>query len=91
MGIQIYWGGQSIKIILGAIIGPKFAYMKNTLPASANVDTCSLISFFVFLVIFCPFYLIPPEKLQTPLKAIISIPSRLQCRNAYSENRSPLP
>ncbi|KAI9731222.1 MAG: hypothetical protein M1834_005415 [Cirrosporium novae-zelandiae] len=68
MGIQTYWGGQAVKIILGAIIGPKFAYMNNTLPASANVDTCSLVSFFIFLAIFCPFYLLPPEKLQTPLK-----------------------
>lgn len=70
MGIQTYWGGQTVKIILGAVIGPKFAYMKNTLPESANVDTCSLISFFIFLAIFCPMLLIPPEKLQTPLKVV---------------------
>jgi len=68
MGIQTYWGGQAVKIILGAVIGPKYAFMKNTLPASANVDTCSLVSFFIFLVIFCPMLLIPPEKLQMPLK-----------------------
>jgi nucleobase:cation symporter-1, NCS1 family len=68
MGIQTYWGGQSIKIILGAIIGPKFAFMKNTLPESANVDTASLISFFIFLVIFAPTLLVPPEKLQMPFR-----------------------
>lgn len=68
MGIQTYWGGQAVKIILGAVIGPKYAYMTNTLPLSANVDTCSLVSFFIFLAIFCPMLLIPPEKLQTPLK-----------------------
>ena len=71
MGIQTYWGGQAVKIILGAIIGPKYAFMKNTLPPSANVDTCSLVSFFIFLIIFCPMLLIPPEKLQWPLKVII--------------------
>lgn len=68
MGIQTYWGGQAIKIMLGAIIGPKFAYLHNTLPASANVDTASLVSFFVFLIIFAPTLLIPPEKLQMPFR-----------------------
>lgn len=68
MGIQTYWGGQAIKIVLGAVIGPKYAFMSNTLPASANVDTCSLVSFFIFLVIFTPFLFVPPEKLQMPLR-----------------------
>jgi hypothetical protein len=68
MGVQTYWGGQAVKIILGAVIGPKYAYMANTLPISANVDTCSLVSFFIFLAIFCPMLLVPPEKLQLPLK-----------------------
>jgi NCS1 family nucleobase:cation symporter-1 len=68
MCIQTYWGGPAVKIILGAVIGPKYAYMTNTLPLSANVDTCSLVSFFIFLAVFCPMLLIPPEKLQTPLK-----------------------
>ncbi|EPE35347.1 hypothetical protein GLAREA_11046 [Glarea lozoyensis ATCC 20868] len=68
MGVQTYWGGQSVKIILGAVIGPKYAYMENTLPASANVDTCSLVSFFIFLAVFAPLLMIPPEKLQLPLK-----------------------
>lgn len=68
MGVQTYWGGQAVKIILGAVIGPKFAYMNNTLPLSANVDTCSLVSFFIFLAIFSPLLLIRPEKLQLPLR-----------------------
>ncbi|KAF7195805.1 Transporter aclS [Pseudocercospora fuligena] len=68
LGIQLYWGGQSVKIILGAIIGPKFVFMENTLPASANVDTASLIGFFVFLVLFLPFLMVPPEKLIIPLR-----------------------
>jgi nucleobase:cation symporter-1, NCS1 family len=62
-----------VRIILGAVIGPKYAYMKNTLPVSANVDTCSLVSFFIFLAIFCPILLIPPEKLQLPLKVCSQI------------------
>ena len=68
MGIQTYWGGQAVKIVLSAVIGPKYAFTKNTLPLSANVDTCSLVSFFIFLIIFCPMLLIRPERLQTPLK-----------------------
>ncbi|KAK4964898.1 hypothetical protein LTR28_003568, partial [Elasticomyces elasticus] len=68
LGIQMYWGGQAIKIILGAVIGPKFAYMENTLPKSANLDTASLISFFIFIVIFLPILVLPPERLQTPFR-----------------------
>ena len=68
LGIQMYWGGQAIKIILNALIGPKFVNLKNTLPLSANVDTASLISFFVFVVIFLPCLMVPPERLQWPLR-----------------------
>ncbi|POS81347.1 hypothetical protein DHEL01_v200277 [Diaporthe helianthi] len=70
MGIQAYWGGQSVKIILRAIIGPEFRDLPNTLPVSANVDTASLISFFVFIVIFLPLPMIPPEKLQLPFRVV---------------------
>lgn len=60
----------AVKIILRAIIGPKFRDLPNTLPASANVDTASLISFFVFIVIFLPLPMIPPEKLQLPFRIV---------------------
>lgn len=68
LGIQMYWGGQAVKIILGALIGPKFVHLKNTLPESAEVDTASLIGFFVFIVIFLPTLMVPPEKLQMPFR-----------------------
>lgn len=45
LGIQMYWGGQSVKIILGSLVGTKWVHLKNTIPASANVDTASLASF----------------------------------------------
>lgn len=77
----------AIKIILGALIGPKFIGMRNTLPLSAHVDTSSLLSFFVFMAIFgmlswlsaskksnqvtVPSLLITPEKLQLPLKVML--------------------
>ncbi|KAF2769732.1 NCS1 nucleoside transporter family protein [Teratosphaeria nubilosa] len=66
LGIHMYWGGQAINIILGAIIGRVF--MKNTLPESAAVDTASLVCFFVFIVIFLPTLMVPPEKLQMPFR-----------------------
>ena len=68
MGIQLYWGGQAIQIILGAIIGPKFIFMKNTLPESAHVETVSLVSFFIFVILFLPILMIRPEHLQLPLR-----------------------
>ena len=51
LGIQMYWGGQAVRIILSSIIGPKFYYMSNTIPSSANVQTPDLISFFIFVLI----------------------------------------
>ena len=50
-GIQMYWGGQAIRIILGSIIGPRFTNMENTLPASANITTLDLICFFIFIFV----------------------------------------
>lgn len=47
--IKIYL---AIKIILGALIGPRFIGIRNTLPLSAHVDTASLFSFFIFMAIF---------------------------------------
>ena len=52
MGVQSYWGGQAILIVLSAVIGPKYANMKNTLPESAHVTSVSLLSFFIFLAIY---------------------------------------
>ena len=68
MGIQAYWGGQAVKIILGAVIGPKFVYMANTLPEEAHVDTASLASFFIFLALFAPMLMVAPERLQVPFR-----------------------
>jgi hypothetical protein len=50
-GIQMFWGGQAVRIVLGALIGPKFVNMANTLPSSANVETADLVCFFIFVLI----------------------------------------
>ena len=47
----MYWGGQAVRIILAAIIGPKFYYMTNTIDPSANVQTVDLVSFFIFVLL----------------------------------------
>lgn len=48
MGIQLYLGSQAVVIILSALIGPKFAVMKNTLPVSANVTTLKALRAFLY-------------------------------------------
>jgi NCS1 family nucleobase:cation symporter-1 len=68
MGIQAYWGGQAVKIILGAVIGPKFVEWGHALPEGARVDTASLVGFFVFLAVFAPMLLVAPERLQVPFR-----------------------
>ena len=50
-GIQMFWGGQAVRIVLGALIGPKFVNMANTLTSSANVETADLVCFFIFVLI----------------------------------------
>jgi nucleobase:cation symporter-1, NCS1 family len=47
----MFWGGQAVRIVLGAVIGPKFVNMANTLPLSANVETVDLVCFFIFVII----------------------------------------
>ncbi|KAI5365247.1 Putative purine-cytosine permease [Septoria linicola] len=68
LGIQMYRGGQAMKIILGALVGEKWVALRDTLPESANVDTASLIAFFLFLVIFLPCFMVAPERLQMPFR-----------------------
>ncbi|ERF70196.1 hypothetical protein EPUS_00384 [Endocarpon pusillum Z07020] len=76
MGIQMFWGGQAVRIVLGALIGPKFVNMANTLPLSANVVTADLVCFFIFVIILAPTLWIRPEKLQLPFRvAFIMITS----------------
>ena len=67
-GIQMYWGGLAVRIVLNAIIGPKFVFMTNTLPPSANVDTANLVCFFLFAITLPPLMMIAPERLQLPFR-----------------------
>ncbi|ORY59491.1 permease for cytosine/purines, uracil, thiamine, allantoin-domain-containing protein [Pseudomassariella vexata] len=68
MGIKLIGGGKvSVKIILRSPTGACFVNLRNTLPASSNTDTASIISF-VFIIISLPLPMIPPEKLQLPFR-----------------------
>lgn len=62
----MYWGGLAVRIVLNAIIGPRFVFMTNTLPESANVETANLICFFIFVIASLPLMMVPPERLQLP-------------------------
>ncbi|KAI4143684.1 MAG: hypothetical protein LQ341_002852 [Variospora aurantia] len=66
MGVQMYWGGLAVRLVLNAIIGPRFVFMANTLPASANIETANLICFFIFVIALIPLIMVPPERLQLP-------------------------
>ncbi|ORY77985.1 NCS1 family nucleobase:cation symporter-1 [Leucosporidium creatinivorum] len=64
-GIQSYWGGQAVRVMLGAII-PGLAHMKNTIPLSSHIETKDLIGLLIWYAMYIPFVLIPPERLQRP-------------------------
>ncbi|KAF2400573.1 hypothetical protein EJ06DRAFT_397208 [Trichodelitschia bisporula] len=61
-GIQAYWGGLAVKVILSAIF-PSFQHMKNTLPEGADITTNQLIGFIIYILIFTPLMLVHPRKL----------------------------
>ncbi|KAM0746960.1 hypothetical protein T439DRAFT_329233 [Meredithblackwellia eburnea MCA 4105] len=64
-GIQGYWGGQSCRVTLGALI-PGFAHMKNTIPLSSHITTNDLIGCLIWWLLYIPLVMVPPEHLQKP-------------------------
>ncbi|RDW78166.1 uracil permease-1 [Coleophoma crateriformis] len=61
-GIQSYWGGLAIHVILAAIF-PSYYHMRNTLPASSNVTTANLVGTILYMCIFVPLMFVKPYKL----------------------------
>ncbi|KAI5814656.1 permease for cytosine/purines, uracil, thiamine, allantoin-domain-containing protein [Pyronema omphalodes] len=61
-GVQAFWGGQAVRVCLGAL-SPQFLYLKNTLPASALLETADLVGLIVYLCVFFPLLLFRPAKL----------------------------
>jgi len=64
-GIQAYWGGQAVRVAIGAMI-PGFAHMKNTIPLMSHITTNDLIGVIIWYLFYIPLVLIPPERLQRP-------------------------
>lgn len=60
-GIQAYWGGLAVKVVLSSIF-PSFQHMANTLPESAAITTNELIGFVIYIIIFTPLMLVHPTK-----------------------------
>ncbi|EIM84155.1 uncharacterized protein STEHIDRAFT_123633 [Stereum hirsutum FP-91666 SS1] len=63
-GLQAYWGGQAMRVTIGAII-PKFAHMEQTL-AGGVLYTKDLIGMIIYYIFFIAIMKIPPERLQKP-------------------------
>ncbi|KAK7024500.1 hypothetical protein VNI00_016252 [Paramarasmius palmivorus] len=72
-GCQTWFGGKSVKVVIAAI-WPSFLTMKNTLPASAAMETNDLIAVMIFWTLSLPLLLVPPEVYRVPFKyATVSI------------------
>jgi NCS1 family nucleobase:cation symporter-1 len=66
-GIQAYYGGQAMTLMLRAIF-PTFNYMKNTLPLSAAITTQDLIGFLIYCAVYTPIlWVIKPYQLRLGL------------------------
>ncbi|KAH8093863.1 NCS1 nucleoside transporter family [Cristinia sonorae] len=68
-GVQGWYGGQMVKIMIGAI-WPSFYDLKNTFSPSASMKTNEFVSFIIFWTISLPIFLLRPEHYRIP--AIIS-------------------
>lgn len=63
-GIQAYWGGQALAVVIGAVI-PGYAHMKHTL-AGGVLLLKDFIAMLIYYAGFLAIMRIPPEKLQKP-------------------------
>lgn len=71
-GIQSYYGGQAVVLILNAL-SPSFLHMRNTLPESAAITTPYLVGFLVYMAVSTPVVMVPPHKLGRLLLPVFGI------------------
>ncbi|KAF9050257.1 NCS1 nucleoside transporter family [Panaeolus papilionaceus] len=64
-GVQGWYGGQMVKIMIGAI-WPSFYNMKNTFGPDAFMKTNEFIAFIIFWTISLPIFLLRPEQYRIP-------------------------
>ncbi|KAK9329542.1 permease for cytosine/purines, uracil, thiamine, allantoin-domain-containing protein [Lipomyces starkeyi] len=62
-GINAYTGGECVRSILYAI-WPSFRHVKNTLPASAHIDTQFMTAYVIYFIIVLPIHWIPMHRLK---------------------------
>ncbi|KAK9370461.1 permease for cytosine/purines, uracil, thiamine, allantoin-domain-containing protein [Lipomyces kononenkoae] len=62
-GINAYTGAECVQSILYAIF-PSFRNVKNTLPASAHIDTQFMTAYVIYFIIVLPVHWIPMHKLK---------------------------
>ncbi|KAH9918336.1 permease for cytosine/purines, uracil, thiamine, allantoin-domain-containing protein [Amylocystis lapponica] len=63
-GLQGYWGGQGMAVVIGSII-PGFGHMKHTL-ANGVLLTRDFVGMIIYYIFFITIMRIPPERLQRP-------------------------
>ena len=68
MSVQSWTGGLCISVVLSAMF-PPFQRMKNTMPASAHMDTKQFVGFVLFNVVMACFLRTPVEKSRVALIA----------------------
>ncbi|CAD6588274.1 MAG: hypothetical protein CYPHOPRED_004326, partial [Cyphobasidiales sp. Tagirdzhanova-0007] len=64
-GTQLWFGAECVKVFIGSL-APGFLTMKNTLPASAAMETNDLICVIIFSLISLPLIRFPPETYKKP-------------------------
>ncbi|KAF7439810.1 hypothetical protein PC9H_000146 [Pleurotus ostreatus] len=64
-GVQAWYGGQMVKIMIGAI-WPSFYRMRNTFAPDAAMKTNEFIAFIIFWTISLPIFLLRPEQYRIP-------------------------
>ncbi|CAD6588364.1 MAG: hypothetical protein CYPHOPRED_004373, partial [Cyphobasidiales sp. Tagirdzhanova-0007] len=64
-GTQLWFGAECVKVFIGSL-APGFLTMRNTLPASAAMETNDLICVIIFSLISLPLIWFPPETYRKP-------------------------
>ncbi|PFH61277.1 hypothetical protein XA68_17790 [Ophiocordyceps unilateralis] len=62
-GLQAFWGGQAMRVAIGALI-PGLAHLPNRFDPNSHLQTNDFVGLVLWMCLFIPGVLIRPEKLQ---------------------------
>ncbi|RDA94095.1 hypothetical protein CP533_5266 [Ophiocordyceps camponoti-saundersi (nom. inval.)] len=62
-GLQAFWGGQAMRVAIGALI-PGLAYLPNQFDPNSHLQTNDFIGLVLWMCLYIPGIMIRPEKLQ---------------------------